>query len=70
MQWKPSDDPEVTALLAQLQAQHNNIGKVSSVVGYLNTEELRNELWERGWKTRLAEDEVTVVLVPRDKRVV
>lgn len=58
--------PEVEGLLAELQAQHGNIGKVSSIVGFLNVDYLRNELYARGWNSRLAEDEVTVILFPRE----
>lgn len=66
MQRLDRNHPEVVDLLAQLQAQHGNIGKLSSIVGYLNIQHLRNELWERGWNSRLAEDEVTVILSPRE----
>lgn len=58
---------EVEQLLVQLQDQHNNIGKVSSFVGYANVNYLRNELYARGWNSRLAEDEVTVILFPREE---
>lgn len=59
--------PEVIALLARLQAQYETIGKVSSVVGYLNVEHLRSELYERGWNSRLDEDQITVILFPANE---
>jgi hypothetical protein len=60
------DHSEVVELLAQLQAQYGNIGKVPSAVAYLNIEHLRTELYERGWNSRLAEDQITVILFPRE----
>ena len=60
----PEDHPEIVRLLEQLQAQHGNIGKVSSVVGVLNVDYLRTELHNYGWNTHLAEDGKTVLLIP------
>jgi hypothetical protein len=60
------DHSQVVELLAQLQAQYGNTGKVSSTVAYLNIGHLRTELYERGWNSRLAEDGKTVVLFPRE----
>lgn len=62
----PEDHPEIVRLLNQLQAQHGNIGKVPSVVGFLNVDYLRTQLYNYGWNTRLAEDGKTVLLVPVD----
>lgn len=62
------DHPEVVALLQQLQAQHNNIDKVSAFVGYANVEHLRTQLYQRGWNTQLADDQKTVLLVPREQQ--
>ncbi len=56
--------PEVVALLQQLQGQHGNIGKVSVFVGWANVDYLRTQLFQRGWNTRLADDQKTVLLVP------
>lgn len=61
------DHPEVVDLLQQLQAQHGNIGKVSTFVWYANVDHLRNELYQRGWNTRLDDDQKTVLLVPREQ---
>ena len=61
------DHPEVVALLQQLQAQHNNIGKVPVFVGYANVDYLRTQLYQRGWNTRLADDQKTVILIPREQ---
>lgn len=60
----PQEHPEVVGLLAQLQAQYENVGKVSSFVGFVNTDYLRTELHLRGWNTRLAKDGKTVVPFP------
>lgn len=60
--------PEVVALLQQLQAQHENIGKVPTFVGYANVDHLRTQLYQRGWNTRLAKDQKTVLLVPREEK--
>lgn len=65
----PKDHPEVQSLLKQLQDQHENIGKVSSFVGYANAEYLRTELWNRGWNTQLHEDGITVVLVEKQPSI-
>src|SRR6266487_2987863 len=56
------DHAEVVSLLKQLQAQFENIGNVSSFVGYANVDYLRNELYRRGWNTWLAQDKKTVRL--------
>ena len=61
------DHPEVLALQQQLQAQHGNIGKVSTFVWYANVDHLRTELYQRGWSTRLDDDQETVLLVPREQ---
>lgn len=62
----PKNHPEVQQLFTQLQAQYENIGRVPSVVGVLNIDQLRTELCIRGWNTSLAEDGRTVLLEPRD----
>lgn len=61
------DHPEVVDLLQQLQAQHGNIGKVPTAIWYANVDHLRAELYQRGWDTRLADDQKTVLLVPREQ---
>ncbi len=58
---------EVTELLDQLQSQYYNIGKVSSFVGVANVQYLRNELYNRGWNSKLAEDGKTVILFQVDQ---
>ena len=65
----PKDHPEVQDLLKQLQYQHELISQTSSLAGYPNIENLRIELYQRGWNTRLADDGVTVTLVPREKSI-
>jgi hypothetical protein len=59
--------PEVVALLQQLQAQRENIGKVPAFVVYADVDHLRTELYQRGWNTRLADDQETVVLFPSER---
>jgi hypothetical protein len=66
IQTLPRDHPEVVDLLVQLQAQYETIGRVSSVVGNLNVEYLRAQLWDRGWNSKLREDQQTVYLLERE----
>lgn len=55
---------EVKGLLAQLQAQYASISTTPSAVAYLNIDYLRNEMFRRGYNTKLDEDGKTVLLVP------
>lgn len=61
------DHPEVVDLLQQLQAQHGNIGKVPTAIWYANVDHLRAKLYRRGWDTRLADDQKTVLLMARER---
>lgn len=60
----PQDHPKVQSLVQQMYAQRDNVGKISSPIGYMNMQHLINELRERGWIACLSNDQETIYLEP------
>ena len=56
------DDPRVQRIVTQMYEQWQQVGKISSVAGWLNMDHLKRELYELGWLARLEDDGETIRL--------
>jgi len=57
-------DPAVQQIVQQMYEQRQQVGKISSMVGYLNMEHLKTELYKLGWLAHLEKDGETIRLDP------
>lgn len=55
-------------LVQQMYEQRKLVGKISSVVGFMNMEHLMSELLERGWIAKLKDDQETIYLISRGEQ--
>jgi predicted DNA-binding ribbon-helix-helix protein len=60
----PENHPEVQRLVEQVYEQREQVGKISSFVGFMNMNYLLSEIRHRGWIARLSEDGQTIYLEP------
>ena len=60
----PQDHPDIQALVQRMYEQREQVGKISSFVGFMDMNYLMSELRQLGWIARLSEDEQTITLEP------
>jgi hypothetical protein len=63
--FRPRNDPRVVGILVQLQAQFHTVCGVTSFIGVANASQLRAELFELGWLSRVQDDGMSVELYER-----